>query len=43
MTPKRETLSPCENPVHGVLSSDDDGHGNYLTKKRDSGPAIVQA
>ena len=43
MTPKRETISPCENPPHGVLSSDDDGHGNYLTQKRDSGPTIVQA
>ena len=42
MTPKRETISPCENPAHGVLSSDDDGNGNYLTKKRDSGPTIVQ-
>ena len=42
MTPKRETLSPCENPAHGVLSSDHDDHGNYLPKKRDSGPTIVQ-
>ena len=35
MTPKRETLSPCDNPGQGILSSDDDGQ-NYLTKKRDS-------
>ena len=42
MTPKRETISPDEIPAHGVLSSDDDGHGNYLAQKRDSGPTIIQ-
>ena len=42
MTPKRETLSPCDNPALAILGSDDGGHGNYLTQKRDSGPTIVQ-